>query len=972
MAENQEIIFDIQVKTTDAVKKIAELKLSNEDLKKSQKELQDKIKEGGDEEQTYREKLAATQEQYKNNQKAIQALSKEVQNNMTIGNEQAGVIEKLKAQLSNTTAEWNKLTEAEQEEKGADYQKTMADLTAKLKEAEQAHGDFRRSVGDYEQATVNLRAELKQYVAQLQEMKLAGKDNTAEFQELIQKTAEVKKAINDVGEVVKNTSKNTAVLSGLNEAVQTLAGGFGLFQSAVGLADTENQHLNDTIKNLQIAMAALSSLIAIQNALKKESAMMTLANNAATKIATGIMSLFGVSVVVTSTAFKLLRAAIISTGIGILAVAIGELVAHWEDLTKWLKTSTDGMSEFGKAINTVKEVAMGVWEVIKTYIISPFAALGDIMKGDFMGAMNEMKKGIDVVGNYQKGANAQRVKDEQATQQKLLDAANAANSKALLGTAGVLEKSLEVDKARGVSAEELYKEEMAILDMKIAGYRIALNAIKDVNSDAYKEQQKNLEDAMQKRDVTQASETKRLADVAKQRAKDAATAAKEQQQNQLDAIRQMQDSALELVKEGVEKQRQTIIQTADRQIEDIKIKLATEKNLTVTARQAMNDTIVNLEQKKIQDLDKLNDDAIAAQIDKEQKRIELQLAAVKSGTEEEYNLKMQSIANQRDAELTANRALAEELRQDEADINAKYDKQVIQTTDARNKEIYNKQSKQLDLELQNRLLQVQQGSLEQYDMEVQNAQDKYDAILNMDDATKKALGISQEQYTNMVLNAEKNMQDATTKRNKAYAESVATQLDAAQQIGEGFQQVLEAFAGDNETLAAFAKTVALFNIALSTGEAIAKGIAAAQDVPFPGNLAAIATTIAAVLANVAKAKQLLSSEKQPKAPKFATGGIVTGQGSGTSDSIVANLSNGESIMTASATSMFGPVLSALNQIGGGVPINVVQAAQQQIGEDMLTRSFSRALEKMPRPVMDYSEYTDFVSKVELQERLSRQ
>ena len=55
---------------------------------------------------------------------------------------------------------------------------------------------------------------------------------------------------------------------------------------------------------------------------------------------------------------------------------------------------------------------------------------------------------------------------------------------------------------------------------------------------------------------------------------------------------------------------------------------------------------------------------------------------------------------------------------------------------------------------------------------------------------------------------------------------------------------------------------------------------------------------------------------------FSTGGYVQGSGTGTSDSIPARLSNGESVMTAKATSMFSPILSAFNQLGGGVPIVV--------------------------------------------------
>jgi len=54
---------------------------------------------------------------------------------------------------------------------------------------------------------------------------------------------------------------------------------------------------------------------------------------------------------------------------------------------------------------------------------------------------------------------------------------------------------------------------------------------------------------------------------------------------------------------------------------------------------------------------------------------------------------------------------------------------------------------------------------------------------------------------------------------------------------------------------------------------------------------------------------------------YATGGVISGPGSGTSDSIPARLSNGESVINANSTAMFLPFLSAMNQMGGGTAFN---------------------------------------------------
>ncbi len=56
---------------------------------------------------------------------------------------------------------------------------------------------------------------------------------------------------------------------------------------------------------------------------------------------------------------------------------------------------------------------------------------------------------------------------------------------------------------------------------------------------------------------------------------------------------------------------------------------------------------------------------------------------------------------------------------------------------------------------------------------------------------------------------------------------------------------------------------------------------------------------------------------------FVSGGLVTGSGTGTSDSITAKLSNGEAVMTARAVANWGDSLSAINVSSGGnaIPTN---------------------------------------------------
>lgn len=186
--------------------------------------------------------------------------------------------------------------------------------------------------------------------------------------------------------------------------------------------------------------------------------------------------------------------------------------------------------------------------------------------------------------------------------------------------------------------------------------------------------------------------------------------------------------------------------------------------------------------------------------------------------------------------------------------------------------------------------------------------------------------------------------------------------EAMAEITGGLIELTAEIGENNKAFAMASKVLALAEIAINTGKAIAAGVAQAQSVPFPGNIAAIATTIATVMANITQAI------KTVKSAKFATGGDVVGAGTGTSDSIPAMLSNGESVLTARATSMFAPLLSTFNQMGGGVPIYGQQAGSQAMGEDMLARAFAKGVANLS-PVVSVEEITRVTNRVKVLENL---
>ena len=104
------------------------------------------------------------------------------------------------------------------------------------------------------------------------------------------------------------------------------------------------------------------------------------------------------------------------------------------------------------------------------------------------------------------------------------------------------------------------------------------------------------------------------------------------------------------------------------------------------------------------------------------------------------------------------------------------------------------------------------------------------------------------------------------------------------------------------------KAAAVAQATMNTYEGASR---ANKDFPVPLNFVAMAAIIAAGLSNVRK----IVDTPTPK--KMATGGLVGGIGTGTSDSVNAKLSKGESVINARSTRMFKPLLSAINEAGGG-------------------------------------------------------
>lgn len=261
-----------------------------------------------------------------------------------------------------------------------------------------------------------------------------------------------------------------------------------------------------------------------------------------------------------------------------------------------------------------------------------------------------------------------------------------------------------------------------------------------------------------------------------------------------------------------------------------------------------------------------------------------------------------------------------------------------------------------------------QRALRQQQLEEEQQAEEMRIFSEFDNETERnaQLEAMRAAFRQRMLDLDKEFDNKEKAQNeKAAAEALKIEQakwDGAAKLTNAASQLIRNFGEDNKAMTRLAKTLALATVAINTGKAISEAIAANAGKPW--GFAAIAGIVAQILSAMATATSIINSAK------FATGGLVTGPGSGTSDSIPAMLSNGESVMTARSTSMFAPLLSSLNQLGGGVPITS-SAPTQELGIDYLAAAVAKGMESMPRPVVSVEEINRVGNRVEVIERMGR-
>lgn len=1000
----EEKIFSVKIDASAAIKGMADLQKQIEGVTNAEQGLKKAMKDGTatDAERQRYEQLRIEHKQLNT---AKKDLERQMTNELKLNKAAQGSLEAMRAQAALLKQQIDRLSEAERNNAsvGGQLIKQRKELNDKIKEAELAYGDAQRNVGNYEEAIRNALGMNNKYVAGLTSLTGGLKGAGAQFRAF--------------GQALTGLLANPAFLAvagivgagtalkfwydynkGVEEAIRLTREFTGelpreqleaIRQQVIGIAETYGKEYKEVMQAADALVANFG--VSWEEALRTIRDGFTIGADlngdflAKIQQTAGQMGALGISTATFVGYLKQTTTGIFSDqGLNLIAKAgvnlrkmtdqtAKDLAAIGIDLDKLRRTIAEGKVE-----EAIKQVAAG----LKT---------ADANSQAYANAMS------DVFGAKAQ-LNAQKMIEAIADMDTSLDS--------LKGTASEYNKlqdelvesqvalAREVNNLFGVQSSlwDVLTTKMQIFWNKLQASFLRFLHLADIEPAEYLD--RKLREKEQKQRTQQPKEPKRDRQVQKApggyvEVKDKKsgkvivaghykndpsevtsratgrtvggggggggrnTTVTDRSKEELAELRKAEDLKLKLLGDSAEQQRRTITLSYDRQVEDLRNRLAKEKNLTAKERTAINEQIVSLESIKNNELKELaarqEAEALRFTNDLLAKRLEV----AQAGTREEMDLRRQQLENQKAADLAAleQSTLSESQK---AEMRIAIIQGYVAKVKALQAQWASEEQQREELNYQARVLEA---TTEQERLAAQLEQAKFlrDSARQQEGESAEAFRVRQLELQAQYVAAQKALADKEVAIQHAKFAAIGGALGAASQL-------LRQFSNDSKAAAVASKALALGQIAVSQGVAIAEGVKQAQSVPFPANIAAIATTVATILSTI------VSAIKTVKSAKFAEGGLVEGAGTGTSDSIPARLSNGESVMTAKTTEMFAPLLSTLNQLGGGVPIQVQQQGTQQLGEEVLARAFARGAASLPSPVVSVVDINDVQGRVRVIEQ----
>lgn len=239
----------------------------------------------------------------------------EVKDNASSAQQQ---FENLRQQIAKTTQEVDELTQAygENSQEVTDAKSKLNELTTSYTNLNKVATDTGATFADVYGEMQPLTTRMGEAEDRLYELALAGQTASKEYQDLLAATQNYLRVQQQVDLQVEAGAVPAA--QKMTMAVGGVAGAFGVAEGTAALFGVESQKLQETMVRLQAALTITQSLASIKEAIPTFQSLGNSAKQALAGIRTGIAA----------------------TGVGLLVVAVGTLVAYWDDI----KLAVSGVS----------------------------------------------------------------------------------------------------------------------------------------------------------------------------------------------------------------------------------------------------------------------------------------------------------------------------------------------------------------------------------------------------------------------------------------------------------------------------------------------------------------------------------------------------------------------------------------------------------------------------------------------------
>ena len=637
------------------------------------------------------------------------------------------------------------------------------------------------------------------------------------------------------------------------------------------------------------------------------------------------------AIISTNGALKLFRLALISTGVGAIVVALGSLVA-------FLASTQEGIDKVNGVLRPLKELfgeSLGILQDFGKAIFDAFsepqktlAKFGAAIKTQLVDRFNAVSSIIEGIITFDRELVEQGIALNAKANKQITDGVNSVTDsiKDRFDTAidrGDRLAELDIEIAEGKNALILQEQKLrteikaANKDAEdttktLAEREAAAKRSVDASEELLQAQQSLLDKEIERKQLeAEASDTSRE----QQREINELIAKRGQLEEQALELQTTQTNKLNIIRRQVESERekeQAEFRKRQNEIVDEQISKSQQELDLFIAQQSLKDKTLK---------DEVN---TAREVAEQKKAIELQRFLAGKISETEYQTALLNIKRDfigKEAELAAEEAERQEEKrqvelQKEAERNA--------------------------IDQENRLALLR-GNFQQ---ELQLRREQLAIQIRVEIAEAKRTGADvherRQKFKSLELELEKGVQQS--------------KLEAVGQVAGDIAGIL------GEQTAA-GKAFAVAQSLINTYQGITAALASA---PPPINIALAATTAAKGFKSV---KDIVST-KVPKAER----GLLTGKSHAQGGQMI-EAEGGESIINKKSTSMFAPILSAINQAGGGVGFAArgtmvggrsfgggigatSRVTDSLINYDRLEQTFTTAVSKAPRPTVAVTEINE--------------